>query len=260
MNKRQYDRELEAIIVSNRNMGRVPTLLLHSCCGPCSTACIERLSRDFLVTVFYYNPNISPESEYRKRVEEQMRFIEAFPTRHPVHFIEGRYDPENFYDKTRALADAPEGGDRCRICFAIRLSEAARMAAEGGFDYVTTTLTVSPLKNADDLNRIGEACVEDQAPQKDADDRNREGEACVEGQAPQKNADDRNREGEACVEGQDLPAGECGTVEDRSAALVWLPSDFKKRDGYRRSIELSREYDLYRQNYCGCIYSKKVLK
>jgi len=205
MNKRQYDKELEAIVVSNRNRSMTPKLLLHSCCGPCSSACVERLSRDFRVTVFYYNPNISPKQEYDRRVEEQKRFISCFPTPNPVEFLEGPYDPERFFTGTRGLEGEPEGGDRCRICFQIRLSEAARAAAEGGYDYLTTTLTVSPLKNADDLNRIGEACA-------------------------------------------------------REYGVQWLPSDFKKKDGYRRSIELSKEYGLYRQDYCGCIYSKKGLK
>ena len=179
----------------------VPTLLLHSCCAPCSSAVLEELSQFFRVTVFFYNPNISPETEYRKREEELKRLITEMDFIHTVSFLSGNYDPERFYEASRGLENVPEGGERCERCFRLRLSEACQAAAQGGFDYVTTTLTISPLKNAELLNTIGEE-------------------------------------------------------EAEKAGVRFLPSDFKKRDGYRRSIELSREFGLYRQDYCGCAFSR----
>lgn len=182
---------------------RVPRLLLHSCCAPCSSYVLEYLSQYFAITVLYYNPNIFPEEEYRKRVEEQQRLIAALPTKHPVSFAEGRYRPEEFFAVAKGLEDVPEGGERCRKCFRLRLEEAAKLAAEGKYDYYTTTLSISPLKNAQALNEIGQ---------------------------------------------------ELETVYK----VPYLPSDFKKRGGYQRSIELSREYELYRQNFCGCVYSMRI--
>ncbi len=202
MNARNYQRELDNITEELEKKSRVPRLLLHACCAPCSSYCLEYLSRYFDITVFYYNPNIFPEEEYRKRVAELKRFISEFPAGNPVSLIEGRYDPELFYEIARGLEDVPEGGERCFKCFRLRLDEAARMAAEGRFDYFTTTLSISPMKNASKLNEIGE---------------------------------------EAAVE----------------YGVKWLPSDFKKKDGYKRSIELSKEYGLYRQDYCGCEFSRR---
>jgi len=178
----------------------VPRLLLHSCCAPCSSYVLEYLSQYFAITVLYYNPNIFPEEEYRKRVEEQKKLIAALPVKHPVSFVEGRYQPEEFFAVAKGLEDVPEGGERCRKCFRLRLEETAKLAAEGGYDYFTTTLSISPLKNAQALNEIGQ---------------------------------------------------ELATVYE----VPYLPSDFKKRGGYQRSIELSREYELYRQSFCGCVYS-----
>ncbi len=201
--KRNYQRELDKILEGLAEADATPRLLLHSCCAPCSSYVLEYLSQYFKITVFYYNPNITDGAEYEKRVEEQRRLIGELPTKHPVDFMEGAWEPERFYDLAHGLEDCPEGGERCRRCIGLRLLEAARVATEGGYDYFTTTLTISPLKNAQVINTLGERLATD----------------------------------------------------DPCAA--YLVSDFKKRDGYKRSIELSREYDLYRQNYCGCEYSKR---
>lgn len=181
---------------------QVPRLLLHSCCAPCSSYVLEYLSQYFAITVLYYNPNIFPEEEYRKRVDEQKRLIAALPAKYKISFQEGRYQPEEFFSVAKGLEGVPEGGERCRKCFRLRLEETARLAAEGGYDYYTTTLSISPLKNAQALNEIGQ---------------------------------------------------ELAAVYE----VPYLPSDFKKRGGYQRSIELSREYELYRQNFCGCVYSMR---
>lgn len=202
MNVVNYQKELDKIIDQCVKSGRVPTLLLHSCCAPCSSYTLEYLSQYFKITVFYYNPNIYPPEEYYKRVEEQKRFISELPVKHSVEFVEGAYDPAVFYEIARGLEHVPEGGERCFRCYELRLREAARLARDGGFDYFTTTLTISPLKNAKKLNEIGEVL-----------------------------------------------AGEYGVTH--------LPSDFKKKNGYKRSVELSSQYGLYRQNYCGCVFSKK---
>ncbi len=200
MNKRNYQKELEQVIEGEQ--GSLPRLLLHSCCAPCSSYVLEYLSQYFLITVFYYNPNIYPEKEYRKRVLEQEDFIQRFPAAHPVEFVDGPYEPERFYEAAKGLEREPEGGERCFRCYELRLLEAVEMARSGGFDYVTTTLSISPLKNAQKLNEIGERLT-------------------------------------------------------RGQGVKWLPGDFKKKEGYKRSIELSAEYELYRQNYCGCVYSQR---
>lgn len=201
MNKINYQKELDKLISELQKENKLPSLLLHSCCAPCSSYCLEYLSEYFNITVFYYNPNISPESEYRKRVEEQKRFISAFPAKNPINFIEGDYEPSVYYNAVKGYEKEPEGGKRCFICYELRLREAALIAKKGGFDYFTTTLSISPLKNADKLNEIGKRISEE-------------------------------------------------------LSVPYLFSDFKKRNGYKRSIELSKEYDLYRQNFCGCVYSK----
>lgn len=198
---RNYQKELERVI-SSIPEGTIPTLLLHSCCAPCSSYVLEYLSDYFAVTVLYYNPNIYPEEEFHHRADEQKRLIGALSSKHPIRFIEGRFDSREFYDAVRGLEHIPEGGERCHACFRLRLEETARIAAENGFDYFTTTLTISPLKNAAALNKIGEETA--------------------------------SRFG-----------------------ISWLPSDFKKKNGYKRSVELSEEYGLYRQDYCGCVFSKK---
>ncbi len=198
--KRNFQLEMEKIIKKEGTNTNVPSLLLHSCCAPCSSYVLETLSQDFEITVFYYNPNIYPEEEYWKRVEEQKEFIRKLPTKHPIHFLEGEYEKGRFYESVKGLEKIPEGGERCFACFALRLGESVRVAAEGNFDYVTTTLTISPLKNAAKLNEIGESL---------------------------------------CAQHN----------------IKWLPSDFKKKNGYKRSTELSKEYGMYRQDYCGCVFS-----
>ena len=202
MNKRNYQKELDQVIDKEQSEERVPTLLLHSCCAPCSSYVLEYLSQYFSITVFYYNPNIYPEEEYYKRVKEQQHFIERLPVKHPISFIEGEFDPKEYYEAVKGLEKEPEGGARCRVCFALRLGRAAQEAKRIGADYLTTTLTISPLKNAQVLNEVGEQIAEE-------------------------------------------------------LGVTWLPSDFKKRNGYKRSVELSEEYGMYRQNYCGCIFSKR---
>ena len=202
MNKINYQRELEKIIEKNVKEQKVPTLLLHSCCAPCSSWCLEYLSQYFQITDLYYNPNITEEDEYRHREEELRRFIAEQPHLHPVTFLAGTYEPDKFWEISRGLELCPEGGERCFKCYELRIREAAKYARQGGFDYFTTTLTISPLKNAQKLNEIGYQVAE-----------------------------------------------ETGTA--------WLPSDFKKKGGFLRSTQLSQEYGLYRQNYCGCVFSKR---
>ena len=201
-NRPNYQRLLESVLEKEKSTGRVPTLLLHSCCAPCSSYVFEYLAPHFAVTDFFYNPNIYPETEYRHRVEEIRRLVRDIPQANPIRFVEGRFCPQDFYQAVKGLEQIPEGGARCFECFRLRLSETARMAAEGGFDYFTTTLTISPLKNAAKLNEIGMELA-------------------------------------------------------RQYHVSWLPSDFKKKGGYQRSIELSRQYDLYRQDYCGCVFSRE---
>ena len=200
--KRNYQLEMEAILARHQAAGEVPTLLLHSCCAPCSSYVLETLSAHFRITVFYYNPNIWPEREYVQRAAEQQRFIQLFPAGHPISFLEGSYDTDAFYDMAKGLENLPEGGERCFRCYELRLRQTAEIALARNFDYFTTTLSISPLKNAEKLNEIGLRL-----------------------------------------------AGELG--------LNYLVSDFKKRGGYQRSTQISREYGMYRQNYCGCVFSWK---
>ena len=181
--------------------GEVPRLLLHSCCAPCSSYCLEYLAQYFRITVLYYNPNISPAEEFTKRAEEQKRLVSEMPLKNPVTVIVDDYDPQEFYSAVKGLEHIPEGGERCFACYRLRLERAARYAAENGFDYFCSTLSISPLKNTVKLNDIGSELSE-------------------------------------------------------IYSVKHLPSDFKKRNGYKRSIELSREYGLYRQDYCGCAFSK----
>lgn len=199
MQKINYQRELDDLISS---LDGTPKLLLHSCCAPCSSYCLEYLSRYFSITVLYYNPNIFPEEEFRKRAAEQARLIAELPVKNPVSLVADNYDPGEFFASVKGLENAPEGGERCFVCYRLRLERAARYAAEHGFDYFCSTLSISPLKNAQKLNEIG------------------------------------------------AKLSQIYKVQN-------LPNDFKKRGGYLRSIELSREYGLYRQNYCGCVFSKK---
>ena len=212
-----YSKMLEKEIEQIEKSGTVPKLLLHSCCAPCSSYVMEYLREHFAITVFYYNPNITAGEEYRYRLAEEKRLIEAYNRQvdeqnfegmhsteraRRIEILEAPYDPERYLSLVKGYEDCPEGGDRCSVCFRMRLRETAQLAARWNMEYVTTTLTISPLKNAELLNQIGEE-------------------------------------------------------EAKLAGVKWLPSDFKKRGGYQRSIELSREYDLYRQNYCGCVFSRR---
>ena len=193
----EMEREIEAL----KRAGRRPLLALHSCCAPCSSAVLEQLNDAFQIAVFYYNPNISPEDEFRRRAEEQLRLVREMPLAEDIRAEIGAYDPERFYAAVRGHENDPEGGARCGICFELRLRETAKYARDIGAEYFTTTLSISPLKDASRLNALGGAI-----------------------------------------------AAEYG--------LKYLHSDFKKKDGYRRSCALSKEYDLYRQDFCGCVYSK----
>ncbi len=209
---RNYQKELDKLLINEDIQGR--RLLLHSCCAPCSSYVLEYLREFFEITVFYYNPNITQESEYRKRVEEQKRLISQYNKEreekvlesvgnmwYSIDYVDGDYDVKNFLDMSKGLEECPEGGERCFKCYEMRLRETAKKAQKSGYDYFTTTLTISPMKNAAKLNEIGERLAEEYG-------------------------------------------------------IAWLPSDFKKKNGYKRSVELSAEYGLYRQDYCGCAFSK----
>ena len=213
-NKRNYSIELDKIMKNPENRGK--SLFLHSCCAPCSSYVLEYLRSFFRITVFYYNPNITADEEYAKRVIEQKRLISELNAQtdtdmqgkedgdapaFKIEIVEGDYDKQLFFDRVKGLEKCKEGGERCFACYELRLVETAKQARVREMDYFTTTLTISPLKNAVKLNEIGERLASEHD-------------------------------------------------------VAWLPSDFKKKGGYQRSIELSKEHDLYRQNYCGCIYSK----
>ena len=204
---KNYQLELEKIIKDNSVDNQKPRLLLHSCCAPCSSYVLECLLDYFDITVFYYNPNIFPESEMMLRVKEQEKLIHEInrgaygkTKGEEVKFIQGPYEQERFYRLVKGLEKERERGERCKNCYKLRLEKTAWLAKEGGFDYFTTTLSVSPLKDAHLLNQIGRGLQE-------------------------------------------------------GAQVKWLPSDFKKKNGYRRSVELSQRFGLYRQNYCGCEFS-----
>jgi len=196
-----YQKELEKVIDNLKEEERVPSLLLHSCCAPCSSYVLEYLSDYFKITVFYYNPNIFPEGEYTKRIVEQQDLISRMPTKHPVLFVAGEYEQERFTHMAKGMEAEKEGGKRCKACYKLRLKEAAMIAKEGNFDFFTTTLSISPMKKAALLNEIGASLGD-------------------------------------------------------TYGVKYLMSDFKKKNGYKRSIELSKEYNLYRQDYCGCIFSR----
>lgn len=195
-----YQKELDKLLAQLEKEERVPSLLLHSCCAPCSSYVLEYLGQYFNITVFYYNPNIFPESEYTKRILEQQTLIGQLRVKYPVSFIAGSYDKDRFYEMAKGMEHVKEGGERCLKCYELRLRESAWIAKSGGFDYFTTTLSISPMKNAARLNEIGLRLQEEYG-------------------------------------------------------VNYLISDFKKKNGYKRSIELSKEYGLYRQDYCGCEFS-----
>ena len=200
MNKRDFQRELDGIIKEIEESGIRPKLLLHVCCAPCSSYCMEYLTKYFDMTLLFYNPNMDCKEEYDKRKDELSRLVKeaAFP----VKVVIMPYDPQEYLDAVKGLEDIREGGERCFACYELRMRKAAGYASQNGFDYFTTSLSISPYKNAEKINEIGERL-----------------------------------------------SAEYGVKH--------LPSDFKKKNGYKRSIELSKEYDLYRQDYCGCVFSKK---
>ena len=200
--KPNYQRILDELLQKLPQDGTKKRLLLHACCAPCSSYVLEYLSRYFDITLYFYNPNISPEEEHRFRVSELSRLITEMPLSGTVHLEVSKYTPEDFEAIAKGLESLPEGGSRCERCYRLRLSKTADMAAEGGYDYFTTTLSISPYKNALWLNTIG----------KEEGDR---------------------------------------------VGVFYLFSDFKKKNGYKRSCELSEQYGLYRQDYCGCVYSKR---
>ena len=195
-----FDKQMQKIIDELKAEGKKPSLLLHSCCAPCSSACIERIKDFFDITVYFYNPNLDTRKEFDLRAKEQVRLCASFG----VNCVIEEYDSEEFYKVSLGLENQPEGGLRCTECFNLRLNKTAEYAKENGFTYFTTTLTVSPLKNAVLLNKIGSEI-------------------------------------------------------EKNSGVKFLPTDFKKRGGYQRSIELSKEFGLYRQNYCGCAFSKNLV-
>lgn len=198
-----YARELDKTLEILKESGARPRLLLHACCAPCSSYTLEYLTAYFEITLLFYNPNISPESEYTYRADELARLVNSAPFARNVQLIVEEYAGASFSEMAQGLEAEPEGGARCKKCYRLRLEETARFAAEQNFDYFCTTLSISPYKNAEALNEIGRALAE-------------------------------------------------------RYGVRYLFSDFKKKGGYQRSIELSKEYHLYRQNYCGCIYSKEA--
>lgn len=195
-----YQLKLEEILKENKNT--TPKLLLHSCCAPCSSYVLEYLTNYFEITILFYNPNITKEEEYLKRLNEIKKLVETIPHKNKIEVVEGRYEPQEFFDIAKGLEDLKEGGERCFKCYQLRQEEVAKYAKENNYDFFTTTLSISPHKNANKLNEIGEEL-------------------------------------------------------SLKYKVNYLYADFKKKGGYQRSIELSKKYDLYRQDYCGCIYSKR---
>lgn len=201
-NRINYQRLLDRLLEKLAQEGKTPSLLLHSCCAPCSSYVLEYLSNYFHITLFFYNPNIHPQKEYDLRLSEVKRLVNELNTNHPIKIIEGDYVPDVFYKAVRGMEQSEECGERCHACYRLRLEETARLAKKLNFDYFTTTLSIGPKKDSNKINEIGEEIAE-------------------------------------------------------IYKTNHLPSDFKRKKGYERSIVLSRELNLYRQNYCGCIFSRK---
>ena len=228
--KINYQKKLDQLLAALEGSAEKPTLLLHACCGPCSSYVLEYLSKYFQITVLYYNPNIYPQAEYERRLAELKKLYEVFPPalNTGVKVVECEYEPEQFYDAVgvRAepeLAQEPEKGERCRRCYKLRLERAASYAAQNHFDYFCTSLSISPFKDAVKINELG---VE------------------IEGRLLAATATN---------------AATAATVTEASEkSPKWLFSDFKKKGGFKRSLELSEEYGMYRQTYCGCVYSMKT--
>lgn len=207
--KQNYQKELDKTIESLVVSATRPSLLLHACCGPCSSYVLEYLAKFFDITIFYYNPNIFPKEEYERRLKELKNLLPRFPAafKNNVKFVEQNYDPEEFYSALEIknhpeFADEPEKGERCHRCYEFRLKKAYEYAFSHNFEYFCTTLSISPFKDAEKINTIGKKL--------------------------------------------------CNSTKNPK----WLTSDFKKKGGFKRSLELSEEYSLYRQQYCGCVYSK----
>ncbi len=200
--KINYQLELEKTLKEEEKKVQVSKLLLHSCCGPCSTYVLEYLSNYFEIGLLYYNPNIYPKEEYDFREKEQEALLEKISGKYPIKFIKANYNPKDYYDYIKGYEKEKEGGQRCNLCFDLRLKEAARVAKDLGYDYFTTTLSISPHKNSQVLNEIGAKVAEEYG-------------------------------------------------------LKYLHSDFKKKNGFKRSVELTEKYDMYRQDYCGCVFSYK---
>ena len=194
-----YQREMIGVLTKENEDGHIPRILLHACCAPCASSCIEVLDRFADITVFFYNPNITIKEEYEHRLDEIRRLVGEMPLQHKIMVEEGEYDPDMFFNMSKGLENEPERGIRCYGCYRMRLERTAEAAVLGGYDYFMTTLTLSPLKPAQIINEIG-----------------------------------------------------------TEISQMYLPSDFKKNNGYLRSIELSRQYNLYRQNYCGCVFSRNL--
>lgn len=206
MNKRNYQRELNDLLTtlkSSEDIKQKKRLFLHCCCAPCSSYVLEYLHSYFDITVYFYNPNITEEKEYQKRKEELKRYLSEVSFGSEIHWIDADYEPEKFLQQAKGHEQDPERGERCRLCFTLRLTKTVQKAMEGGYDYFCTTLSISPHKNADLLMEIGERLAQEYG-------------------------------------------------------ISYLPSDFKKQNGYKRSIELSGEYKLYRQDYCGCVFSRAL--
>lgn len=201
MNKINYQLELDKIINKIEGENTTKSLLLHSCCAPCSSYVLAYLNKYFNITVFYYNPNITNKEEYLKRKQEQIRLISELPAINKINILDADYNPEKFFEISKGLENCREGGERCFKCYKLRLEATAKAAKENSFNYFCTTLTISPLKNAQKINEMGQMLGDEYQ-------------------------------------------------------ISFLPSDFKKKEGFKKSIELSSQYNLYRQNYCGCIYSK----
>lgn len=203
--KINYQKKLDEIIKEITSLNKTPSLLLHSCCAPCSSYVLEYLSQIFKITILYYNPNIYPKSEYQRRLDEQKNFINVFPVKNKVSFIENEYNEAEFLEAIRGNEKDKEGGNRCFICYELRLRKTAQIAKDNGFEYFTTTLSISPHKNSQKLNEIGKELSEE-------------------------------------------------------FKVKYLYSDFKKKEGFKRSLVLSDKYNLYRQDYCGCRFSKNSAK
>ena len=201
-NKINYQSKYDLLTQQLKQRQSPPSLLLHCCCAPCASHCLTLLAQTFDVTAYFFNPNIFPPQEYTLREQELLRLTKQMLLPCPVNFISGEYQPQSFFDVAKGLETAPEGGKRCYECFYLRLKNTARQAKQNGFEYFCTTLTISPLKDAQLINEIGQRVAQEEG-------------------------------------------------------VKWLPADFKKQNGYLHSIKLSEQYGLYRQDYCGCVFSKR---